>query len=110
MSEVRTCEVCGQQDYASGGGITRSTVEYEADDGTIHAADWTLCVNCWRELVGGGPPPVCPFCLEPVMQDEDPADCPERPEREAVPDDADRAAARERRRRENLGVETRRDR
>ena len=82
MSEVRTCEVCGHQEYASAAlAPRRITIEYEADDGTLHSHDWTLCYDCHRELDGGW---CCPYCLEPVMQDEDPADCPKNPENEEV--------------------------
>lgn len=79
MSDVQTCEVCGHQAYASSGEIARKTVECVADDGMILAHDWTLCAGCGDELVRGSMP-TCPWCLEPVMQDEDPRECPQRPE------------------------------
>lgn len=79
MSEVQTCEVCKFQAYASEGAISRRTVEYEADDGTILSKDWTMCDECADRHVRT-PTPTCPFCLEPVLQDEDPRNCPKRPE------------------------------
>jgi len=79
MSEVRTCEVCRFQDYASNGSIHQRTAEFEADDGTILSKDWTICDGCTERHLRT-PTPTCPFCLEPVMQDETPRDCPQRPE------------------------------
>lgn len=80
MSDVQTCEVCNYQDYASNGSIHRRTVEFEADDGTILSKDWTMCNGCYGRLVRDTPTPTCPFCLEPVMQDEDPRECSNRAE------------------------------
>jgi hypothetical protein len=78
MSEVQTCESCGYQAYASNGAISQRTAEYEADDGTILSSEWTLCGACTNQLIRN-PTPTCPYCLEPVLQDEDPRECPQRP-------------------------------
>jgi|AntRauMinimDraft_3_1070383.scaffolds.fasta_scaffold01984_6 hypothetical protein len=78
MSETRTCDYCDSQQYASEPGAAyQRTVEYEADDGTIYSKDWQLCGRCHSTLIEGGGIP-CPFCLEPLLQDESPADCPQR--------------------------------
>lgn len=79
MSEVQTCENCHFQAYASDGAVSQRTIEYEADDGTILAADRTLCDGCTSKFRGRWPP-FCPFCLERVHDDHDPAECSERAE------------------------------
>lgn len=81
MSDVQTCEVCGHREYASGS-INRRTAEYIADDGMILSMDWTVCAGCTERLLRT-PTPTCPYCLEPLMQDETPRECPQRPEVDA---------------------------
>lgn len=82
MSDTMTCEVCNFTDYASTGSISQRTAEFEADDGTIYAKEWVLCDGCAERHLRT-PTPTCPFCLEPVLQDEDPAECPQNPGAEA---------------------------
>lgn len=80
MSEVRVCENCGVKNYAGEPGApTERTIEYETDDGEILAAEWVLCGSCHQKITIG-PTPVCPFCLETVLQDQDPRQCPQRSE------------------------------
>ncbi|AAY24978.1 ORF 52 [Haloarcula hispanica virus SH1] len=79
MSDTMTCEVCNFTDYASNGSISRRTAEFEADDGAILSKDWTICDGCAERHLRTQTP-TCPFCLEPVLQDEDPRDCPARTE------------------------------
>jgi len=73
MSEVQTCERCGRREYASGS-INRRTAEFVTDDGMILSRDWTLCRGCTDRFLRTETPR-CPFCLEAVMQDEDPREC-----------------------------------
>lgn len=76
--DTLTCDVCGDELPAGSDEIGHKIVEYDGSREGVLSAEWTLCAGCYRELVTPGP--TCPFCLEPVMQDEDPADCPARPE------------------------------
>lgn len=77
MSDVRTCEACGAQDYASRAYPSRVTVEYVADDGMILSRDWTLCATC-ATAATRDTSTTCPFCLEPIGSFHDPADCPQK--------------------------------
>lgn len=75
--EVRECENCGAKDYA-GGRISRRTVEYVSDDGeTVWAADWSLCADCAERIRFADH--TCPYCLDNLLRDENPADCPDAP-------------------------------
>lgn len=80
MSEVRTCEFCCTQRYASEAGApAQHTVEWEADDGAILSREWILCGDCYAKLVVG-PPTTCPYCLEPLWPEtstHDVLDCSE---------------------------------
>jgi hypothetical protein len=73
---MKACDACHVEYYASE--LSRRTAEFEVDDGTIISNDLLLCDRCTQLL--RTPTPTCPYCLEPVLQDEDPRDCPQRPE------------------------------
>jgi ribosomal protein L37E len=77
MSRVQTCERCGYRAYESEGIVSRRTAEFVTDDGTILSRDWTLCRGCTDRFLCTETPR-CPFCLEVVMRDESPRECPHR--------------------------------
>lgn len=68
MSEVRTCERCNYQSYASEQGAARQrTIEFVTDDGEILGDESHLCAGCVDKIQTVD---ACPFCLEADASDD----------------------------------------